>query len=157
MHHQEILIWWRLKVKRHFCAFPYSLSCWKMERYHGGGENWGSESPCTLTLSATVQMGKASRLWKDMCSPDVNVSYWIQTFPPSLVNSLLSLNSFVSSVHKPTQILTFRPVKKHSSGYCKNLEKAQGPNRDLVQALHLPKFVNQQLADLKVSKLISVI
>lgn len=43
---QEILIWWRLEIKRHFCALLYSsVSHWRMERGCGGGGNWGMRAP----------------------------------------------------------------------------------------------------------------
>lgn len=79
-------------------------------------------------------------------------------FKPPLVNSLLSLNSFVSSAHESTQLLIYGPVKKCRSGYCKDSEQAQGPKRDLAQTLRLlTELVNPQLTELGVSKLFSLI
>lgn len=80
----EIPISWRLKVKRHCCAFPpySSVSGWKTEGCCGDGENWRTDGSCAQTPTATPQMERASMLLKDVRSPDVNVSHQIQTFQP---------------------------------------------------------------------------
>lgn len=123
--HQKILIWWRLKVKRHFCASPYfSMSCWKMEWCCGGGKNWGNDSFCAQTPTVLCKWEELHSCWK-ICVPLM----WTSLTKFKHLNSPLvpSLNTFVSSLHKSTHILFFSPVKRGISGYCKDSREGKRP------------------------------